>query len=531
MYECPNCGGNLRFDIPSQQLMCQHCSTQMDPYSVQKDHDAEEENCFDATIFICPQCGGKLISTDNEATYFCSYCGASTILDSRMSKEKRPAYILPFTKTKEDCKKAYSKMMKWAIFAPKELKSEKYIDSFRGIYMPYWYYHFTQKGPITLTGTKKYLRGDYIITDYYNLTCNLDAEYNGLSFDASSTFADNLSRAIAPYNIKAAKKFTPSFLSGFYADTSDVSKQLYRKDAEDITVQETYKRIKRIPRFRRYRIDNSVNAFKLNSYCESMDSAMFPVWFLSYRNKDRIAYATVNGQTGKAAADIPIDPKKYLLGSLLLAIPLFVLLNLFLTLKPTMLLALAMLLAFLTLILYALELSQIVRKDSGIDDKGLMSVKGHPESNMSVKGHPESKQKKYHFKTWLKTNRILWPIFFILLFSFGMPMITFLLILIPSPLWFIALAGGIVVSIISYRTLKTISIRQKRPGFAGSLTALTIGTIIGVLNPVSDLFYYGGATAVLIAVFFTVLDLIYYYNILSTRRLPQFDKKGGDDLA
>ena len=53
---------------------------------------------------------------------------------------------------------------------------------------------------------------------------------------------------------------------------------------------------------------------------------MFPVWFLSYRKKDRVAYATVNGQTGLVVADIPIDPKRYLLGSLLLAIPIFALL-------------------------------------------------------------------------------------------------------------------------------------------------------------------------------------------------------------
>lgn len=526
MYECPNCGGNLKFDIPSQKLMCQHCSTKMNPYDVNKDHDAVEETFYDATIFTCPQCGGEIISTDNEAASFCSYCGASTILDSRISKEKRPAYIIPFTKTKEDCKKAYSEMMKRAIFAPSELKDEKYIDSFRGIYMPYWYYHLTQKGPVTLTGTKEHRKGDYIITDHYNLSCNLDADYNGLSFDASSAFADSLSCAIAPYNVKKVKEFTPSFLSGFYADTSDVSQHLYENDAKEIAAEETYKKICRIPAFKRYHITAPSNAdqlaYKLNSCCESMDSAMFPVWFLSYRNADRVAYAVVNGQTGKVAADIPIDPKKYLLGSLLLAVPLFILLNLFLTLKPTILLVLTMLLALLTLILYAVELSQIARKDSGADDKGLMSVKKYS-------GHTE---KQNRFRTWLKTRTLVWwIIIFYLVFSFVISILTSVLTILPSLFWILSLAVGIAISTVSYRTLKEISIQKKRPGFAGGLAALIIGTVIGILNPVSDLFYYGGAIAVLIAVFFTIWDLIYYYNILSTRRLPQFDKKGGDDFA
>ena len=59
---------------------------------------------------------------------------------------------------------------------------------------------------------------------------------------------------------------------------------------------------------------------------------MFPVWFMSYRNGDRVAYATVNGQTGKAVADLPVDIRKFIGGSLLLAVPVFILLNLFLTL-------------------------------------------------------------------------------------------------------------------------------------------------------------------------------------------------------
>lgn len=57
----------------------------------------------------CPNCGGEILSTDNTAANFCSFCGASTILTSRVSKQQRPGYIIPFSKTKEDCKQAYKK--------------------------------------------------------------------------------------------------------------------------------------------------------------------------------------------------------------------------------------------------------------------------------------------------------------------------------------------------------------------------------------------------------------------------------------
>lgn len=109
MFACKNCGGNVIFDISSGQLACTYCHTLFDPYEYEeKTTDAEVEKDFEATIFTCPQCGGEILSTDDTAAGFCSFCGASTVLYSRIEKEHRPAYIIPFTKTKEDCKKAYS---------------------------------------------------------------------------------------------------------------------------------------------------------------------------------------------------------------------------------------------------------------------------------------------------------------------------------------------------------------------------------------------------------------------------------------
>ena len=122
--------------------------------------------------------------------------------------------------------------MKHSIFAPKELRDPSYIDSFRGIYMPYWAFYISQKGSLSLNGKKTSRRGDYIITDHYALTGDLDAYYKGLSYDASSSFDDNISEELAPYNLKGMKAFTPAYLSGFYADTSDVDAKVYQGDAE-----------------------------------------------------------------------------------------------------------------------------------------------------------------------------------------------------------------------------------------------------------------------------------------------------------
>ncbi|MDE6185534.1 MAG: hypothetical protein K2G39_08935, partial [Lachnospiraceae bacterium] len=460
---CPNCGGNLKFDIASQQLKCDYCLTLKDPYEVTKDKDAEESSAFDVTVFTCPQCGGEILSTDTSAAEFCSFCGGSTILDSRISKEKRPAYIIPFKKTKDECKEIYISKMKRALFAPDELKDKKYIDGFRGIYIPYWAYTVSQKGPVHMKAQKSYSKGNYNYTDYYDISGEINACYNDLSYDASSSFSDAISEQIAPFDVKQTVQFSPSFLSGFYADTADVDSSIYKEDAIKVANDSSRNQIRNTPAFRDLSFslpssNSELNAM-LRTRCSAPERTMYPVWFMSYRKGDRVAYATVNGQTGKVAADIPVDPKKYILGSLLLALPIFLLLNLFFTFKPTFTLGLSAILAVLTFIIHMAEVRKINVRDQRMDDRGYLSQ----QSKSTQSSKPESS--------------------------------------------------------------------AARGGFWGSVLAGIAAALIFIINPVADYWYYAGTIIAFIGVLFTIIAIIKKYNILATRKLPQFDRKGGDDRA
>lgn len=540
MFSCPNCGGNVKFDIPSQKLSCEYCHERFDPYSFEsKTKDAEEtpsyESEYEVTIFTCPQCGGEILSTDNAAAGFCSFCGASTILYSRISHERRPNYLIPFQKSKDDCKQAYADLMKKAIFAPKELKDPKCIDSFRGIYMPYWAFYITQKGPLALAAKKVYRKGNYVYTDHYKLHGELDSYYKGLSYDASSSFADNISETLAPYDLKGMKRFTPAYLSGFYADTADVAPSVYQKEAEITAYDQTVEQLQRIPQYSGYQIDNIDRAghatAPLYTKTEQVDSAMFPVWFMSYRNKDRVAYVTVNGQTGKIAADLPIDPKKYLLGSLLLAIPLFVVLALFFTLLPSRLLTLSAVLALITSVICTRELHSIAKRDTFAEDRGKL-YKEDPQKLAEVNGklRPKAKNRSSGSKKgWLSIALIIYAVMIV---GFAvLPLLTELTISMPFVIWIILLIAMVIAFVSGWTQLGKIPDKQSFTGYIAACIAVAIGGAITLLNPVSDLWYYGGTILGLLAVGLLIWDIIRYYNVLSTRRLPQFDKQGGDDRA
>ena len=251
------------------------------------------------------------------------------------------------------------------------------------------------------------------------------------------------------------KAFTPAFLSGFYADTSDVDPYTYEIDAEQTAFSTSLNKV--YSTFHGVDITTPTSASELNTRTEAIDSAMFPVWFMSYRNGDRVAYATVNGQTGKVVTDLPIDTKKYAIGSLVLAVPIFILLNLFFTITPSVLLFITSILAFICLLLFSREQNLINLKERGKNDRGRAD----------------------------KENR----------------------------------------------TNNSAPVKEKTHGPIAASAALILGIIILVLQPASDIFYYIASIASLGALFITIRDIIQDYNILATRRLPQFDRTGGDDRA
>ena len=102
MYGCPNCGAGMRYDIASAKMHCDYCGYDCAVADHPKQREDAKREDYEVTIFTCPQCGGEISSTDNAATEFCSYCGASVVLEGRLVNEKKPALIIPFTRTKED---------------------------------------------------------------------------------------------------------------------------------------------------------------------------------------------------------------------------------------------------------------------------------------------------------------------------------------------------------------------------------------------------------------------------------------------
>lgn len=448
MIKCPSCGANLKFNPSLQKLKCDFCRNEFDPEGLEREAKTarEEKNLItEAKCFKCTSCGAELLSYDETAITFCSYCGNQSMIESKMIEKNHPEYIIPFKKTQEECIKEYKRTLNKAIFAPSYMKDDIVIQKFRGIYMPYAIYHFGHEGNCTNKGRKYSHRvGDYVYYDVYTVDADVSADYDGISYDLLSKFQDRFSQAI-PFDFNEAKPYNTNYIAGFYADTLDINADKYVNAADATAEVDANMQLRKDKRFRKYGCSNP----SINLTYKDKKIGMFPVYFLGVQDKSgkSISYAVINGQTGKVVMDLPIDYKKYLIGVILLAIPLFLLLNGFLVLTPNIVLIIGIVLAFICLLLSNSQLQKIKEKDIDIT-----------EENATL---PKRNFFKYNYK---------------------------------------------------------------------QISSIIIAICILILNPVDDLFYYGGAILSFLFILWSFYDLVTEHNELAKNKLPQLEKRGGDEI-
>ncbi len=546
MFVCPHCGANVIFDPGRQLLHCEYCGSDFAPdEAIQKD-DAEENTYtesresdssekgyeeYTTTIYTCKECGGEILANDNTVATFCSYCGASTILASRVGKERAPEYIIPFKVTKDQSAELYKKALKKALFAPQYMKEDTTIEKLRGIYMPYWIYDFKENRPATLRGQKDTRRGDYIYHTHYDIATNVNAEYKGLSYDASSQFSDTLSEAIAPFDFKEAVPFNTTYMSGFYADAADTDSKLYENQCRDIVSREIYNQIGKDPAVRGISLKTASLSNLVPEKTETI-FGYFPVWFMSVRHNDRVSYAVVNGQTGEVATDVPIDYKKYILWSLGWAVPIFALLCLIPVMRPIYLLIASLILSVIGMIVLCAQREQIFIRENNLDDKGLMARQAANSTDPLIHDALNQAAAAPKVKETGSSNAgsIILVIAAIVIGLAAGPLGAFVLTVCVIP---------ISVALSAKKSKKLLDpkkkVNAKAPGKDKFLLCLKplIGTVLalGVMlfSPNADEYYYIASTVCIVTLLMSVWDLIKGHNELATRKLPQFDKRGGDE--
>ncbi len=454
--------------------------------------------------------------------------------------------------------------------------------------MPYWAYDFETNSDVSFEGSKSHRSGDYIIEDFYRISGPVHGEALGITYDATSTFSDDISASIAPYNIKQKQNFTPSILSGFYADTNDVDKALYVDDATEMVARYNQTQILGSDAASATSVNSSNKKLvRSESYpgVKNAGLAFLPVWFLSYRTPDkRVAYAVVNGQTGKTSVDIPVDKKKFMLVGGAIALVIFAILTLVFdhiidfTLTPQMLLGATVVFSIIMLFMSSFQLSAIRKRETMEDDQGMMYRKKLEEMKAAERneinadqldtateqqkddyirsdslalrcatavnnGAAFEKKKKIGCGTIFGLVALTFALIFVVGFFIPAMMDSHLPIIDPNfsdLIYVIGVAAATVPIFFVWRNGLSTGSAFKSPGktqLASSVklvkifVAIVIAILIFLYKPVQDMYYYGAAIICIAILIFTEFEIIDQHNRLVTRKPPQLGRRGGDENA
>ena len=558
MYRCSGCGAGMRYDISSQKMKCDYCgySCTVDSH-LQLQKEAMRDD-YEVTLFSCPQCGGVIRSTDNAAADFCSYCGASVVLEGQLVNEKKPAYIIPFSRTKEECKKVFKHRANRAWCVPNAYKNPEKLEKFTGIYMPYWVYDVNQHAEPTLQG----IRSAGIYNEYCNLNFKINRNYKWISYDAASGYSDDLSDVISDYDSKEIKEFRVGYLSGFYADSPDVKEVTYLEDAAlvscDMTLAAAKEKYKNII-FEE--VFDPISTF--NAKVENAKMALFPVWFLTWRDKDRVSYAVVNGQTLNTAADFPVSLSKFLIFSFLLAIPFAVLFCYIPSIPPKITLWIFLLVGIWAMLQNNSIAMVYINRESHMMDKGLLlstesgwkqwksDQKKKKAREKKKTEHAERKRKKEIEKSSKTLNAadkqedspgclsifiliivlpciisfITFYIFDSLSKSYTSDDLFMILVQRVTPVLAIILAVVMPIKIFwkaaRKKLLRTIFLDTLF--LSGTVAA---ASVILLERPVKDVFYYIGSLTVFAGILVGYLAIFQRFNLSCSRPIPDYHMRG-----
>ena len=350
-FTCPDCGGGLTFDIASGDMKCDACGKKHPVTGLPREGTG---STMAVTAFTCPQCGAELLSADTEATAFCSFCGSDVVLTGKLTDARRPDRIVPFSIDRDRVERIYRNYLKDYPLAPSDITGQETVSHFRPVYIPFWDYHVRSGGQVTaLEGYKTYVSGDYRYDEQYALDVTADIDQRGILYDASTAFEDETAARLN-HDIRDARPFHPAYLSGTYAQVSDVTPETYRDEAVAGAARHFMEKVKK--QFGFDAVDTSSGAdrdYGLPGTVVEQDMVMMPVWLLAKREGGRVMYTAVNGRSGDVVCDVPVSYKKAAGLAAAVAAVLFVLLNFFLTLRPDWLLLPAAVLALVTAALAA----------------------------------------------------------------------------------------------------------------------------------------------------------------------------------
>lgn len=321
-YKCPNCNGDIQFSAKDQRFLCEYCNSsfteqEMKSIAARQEQQIQERPAEEVqtdsefteqmSVYSCDSCGATIMADENTAATFCYYCHNPVILKGRVSGEYRPSYVLPFQIDRETAINHFKEFCKKKRFLPRDFLSAGQQEKIVGLYVPFWVTDVNVSAEMDALGkqVRSWTSGDYHYTETkeYALARKADILIRGLPADGASHIDDSLMEAVEPYDYQAVRPFEMQYLSGFLAEKYDVNMaamfprvQKRAVQASDQLVRKTMIGYSTV----------SVTRSDIKIMSTKWEYMLLPVWFMTYKYKEKIYEFALNGQTAKFVGTPPL---------------------------------------------------------------------------------------------------------------------------------------------------------------------------------------------------------------------------------
>ncbi len=288
--------------------------------------DVPDKAAVDQIEISCQACGSTLLLDSNLRTTVCPYCASPSVIERPPSANRpAPSFVVGFV---VDHDRAAAAVRDWinssSIFARSDFKQAA-PQLMRGVYLPAYLYgaiadsnysarigeNYTETETYTTTDAK----GNTVTrtrtvtkTEYRSLSGQHSTYIVDIVVTASAGVTNDALEAVEPFDLRALRRYDPSFISGWLAEDPSRSKD----DCFQLSHDESVEKVGHMLHDFMPGDSHRNLEFETHLSQEVIDLVLLPVWSFAVRYaEDRPpVQILVNGQTGRVGGKVPISAIK-----------------------------------------------------------------------------------------------------------------------------------------------------------------------------------------------------------------------------
>ena len=349
------CGSQLGFGPGQKRLVCSHCgkeqavpSSPSTRLGAQRGLPIEQAGALpppDMGLeeYLCPNCGARTTFDGTSFALNCPYCSTSFSHQGAKDLQVWPKAILPFAIPERDAyRSALAKLQDTALFAPDLASDVRLRQTLKGVYLPFWAFGAASETAFTINHGKYFVEqvprrqfneevlAEAFVTyerkaEWTRIDGHLPVPLNDILVAASSNPPRPFDTALAPWDFADLVPFQRHYLTGFHAEMSSIPAAEAHRHARQLMQGAIHREIQRVVEA------DEMDLVRCDTHFshETFKLVLLPFWIADYRDQGKTLLVYVNGQTGKALAQVgATDPKvgwsgwiaMFLFGPLLIAV-------------------------------------------------------------------------------------------------------------------------------------------------------------------------------------------------------------------